>query len=216
MVTAQPIQTAPITQLPPLLNNEGYALQIAAYRKADQLVEGWNILHKRYADLIGTLSPRRSEVDFGKRNKDPKGFFYRLNAGPLTTFEEAKVLCDQIISRGGPCWVRSPEPAEGHLPKEQPKPENFRSVSAEPATTTPAAPQQTSANEPKAHIDVEALVNDKPTPPQQSASTRWEQVGDPNDQASQQPNAENEDGAAQGNAGDTPEEVPTPEDVENQ
>jgi len=212
VVTAQPMQTAPITQVPPLLGNEGYALQIAAYRKADQLIEGWNILHKRYQDLIGTLSPRRSEVDFGKRNKNPKGVFYRLNAGPLTTFEEAKVLCDQIVSRGGPCWVRSPEPSEGHLPGKKPQPENFRSVSAEPATTTPGEPQRTSANEQgKAKLDVDALVKDQAAPPQQAA-TAWEAVGDP----TEQPNADNEDGAAQGDAGDTPEEVPTPDDVENQ
>ncbi len=200
VVTVQPMQTGPISEVPPLLGAEGYALQIAAYRKAEQLISGWNLLHERYADLIGSLSPRRSEVDFGARNENPKGFFYRLNAGPLTTFEEAKALCDQIIQRGGPCWVRSPEPAEGHLPGEKAPPADARSVSAEPAGTSAAKPQQASANEPgKAKLDVDALVKNETAPPVQSASTVWQQVGGPAQESGP------DEGAANAQDGQAPE-----------
>ena len=184
------VVTAPITEVPPPLGNEGYALQIAAYRKAEQLITGWNILHQRYIDLIGTLSPRRSEVDFGNRDKDPKGFFYRLNAGPLTTYEEAKEICDKIEARGGPCWVRSPEPSEGHLPGQAPTAPARSASTAAPSgdqaaanpadTSAPSSAQPTQANatEPKAKLDVDAVVqaqgeNAKP----EKSATVWEQVG---------------------------------------
>ncbi len=203
------VQTAPITEVPPLLGAEGYAVQIAAYRKAHQLISGWNILHKRYADLIGTLSPRRSEVDFGKRHKDPEGFFYRLNAGPLTTYKEAKDICDEILKRGGPCWVRSPEPSEGHVPTDKPA-DMTRSASAK---TAPAAKQPG-----KAKLDIDALVKDETAKPARSASTTvWEQVGGPEaqDGAQQQPDQAPQNGDA--NAGSAPDQggnAPPPENTE--
>lgn len=103
--------------LPPLLDpSEGYALQIAAYRTKEQLLRGIDILYGENADILEGLEPRRSEVDFGDRSTYPYGFFYRLNAGPLKTLEEAEDKCDQLKARGTACWVRPPEPSEGTLP----------------------------------------------------------------------------------------------------
>ena len=124
VVEAEPEEEDP--SVPALLGPEGWALQIAAYRKKSELRPGWEKLKKKYFDIIGDLEPRRSEVDFGDRGgKEPSGFYYRLNAGPLTSFEEANEACKKIKERGTDCWVRPPLTAEGKLPetdKEKAKP----------------------------------------------------------------------------------------------
>ncbi len=104
---------------PPLLEPEGWAVQIAAYRKLEHLTPGWRFLSVKYADLIGHLEPRRSEVDHPYSPEGPSGFFYRLNAGPLTGRAQANGICQALQARGGECWVRAPEPAEGSLPGDQ-------------------------------------------------------------------------------------------------
>ena len=92
-------------------------MQIAAYRYGREVVKGWEELKDLYRDIIGHLEPRRSEVNFGPREETgPKGFYYRLNAGPLSGFEEAKEICSRLIIAGGECWIRPPEPIEGKLP----------------------------------------------------------------------------------------------------
>jgi Flp pilus assembly protein TadD len=107
----------PKIELPPMIEPEGWAVQIAAYRFAREVMPGWRKLHKKYNDIIGDLEPRRSEVDFGERDgKGPQGSFYRLNAGPLENFKLAFEVCQKLIAAGGECWIRPPEPAEGKLP----------------------------------------------------------------------------------------------------
>lgn len=113
--------------VPPLLGPQGWALQIAAYRKKSELMPGWEKLKKKYFDIIGDLEPRRSEIDFGDREGSPSGFYYRLNAGPLTSLEEANVACRKIREQGTDCWVRIPEVAEGSVSEQDiDKAEEFR------------------------------------------------------------------------------------------
>lgn len=103
--------------IPPLLEPEGWALQIGAYRSIERLMKGWDILYKRNIDILADIPPRRSEMDFGTREEGPSGFYYRLNAGPLKTLAEARILCDELKSRGTRCWIRPPEVSEGKLPQ---------------------------------------------------------------------------------------------------
>ncbi|VAV99098.1 hypothetical protein MNBD_ALPHA02-1449 [hydrothermal vent metagenome] len=115
--------------IPPLLGPQGWALQIAAYRKKSELMPGWEKLKKKYFDIIGDLEPRRSEVDLGEAKfaGGPHGFYYRLNAGPLTSLKEAQDACKEIRQQGTDCWVRIPEMAEGTVPDEDvEKAEEFR------------------------------------------------------------------------------------------
>ncbi len=107
-----------LPDIPPLLEPEGWAIQIAAYRKLSQLVRGWKILYGENKDILEGIEPRRSEVDFGGRGEYPDGFFFRLNAGPLATFAEAEKVCNELKARGTACWIRPPEPPEGRLPKD--------------------------------------------------------------------------------------------------
>lgn len=107
------------TGVPALLGPEGWALQIAAYRTKEELRPGWEMLKAKYFDIIGQLTPRRSEIDFGDRDTQPNGYFYRLNAGPLTSYEEARVACQEIQELGTDCWVRPPEVSEGDIPEAE-------------------------------------------------------------------------------------------------
>lgn len=105
--------------VPALLGPEGWALQIAAYRTKEELRPGWEKLKAKYFDIIGQLEPRRSEIDFGDRVQQPNGYFYRLNAGPLTSYEEARDACQRISELGTDCWVRPPEVTEGDIPESE-------------------------------------------------------------------------------------------------
>lgn len=115
--------------VPPLLGPQGWALQIAAYRHKSELMPGWRKLKKKYSDIIGELEPRRSEIDLGdaKYEGGPHGFYYRLNAGPLTSLAEAEEACRRIKMEGTDCWVRVPEVAEGTVSDDdKEKAEKFR------------------------------------------------------------------------------------------
>jgi Flp pilus assembly protein TadD len=104
-----------LTTIPPLVEPYGYALQIGAYRNLENLMRGWTILYRQSGDLLKDIPPRRSEVDHGSKDDGPRGFYYRLNAGPLKTFAEARDLCSALKERGTDCWVRPPEVKEGQV-----------------------------------------------------------------------------------------------------
>ncbi len=109
-------EDADLSSIPLLAPGEGWSLQIAAYRKASQMIRGWKLLREKYHDIIGELAPRRSEMDFGDRPEKPSGFYYRLNAGPLTSLKEATEKCKQMRDLGADCWVRAPEQDENAAP----------------------------------------------------------------------------------------------------
>ncbi len=102
-------------EVPSLLDPEGWAVQIAAYRNIEDLASGWVLLRDRYPDILGSLEPRRSEVNFGDRSPGPAGFYYRLNAGPLSGIDQAQTICHRLNELNQECWIRPPEPSEGHL-----------------------------------------------------------------------------------------------------
>lgn len=106
-----------LTEVPPLVEPEGWALQIGAYRTLKNLMRGWTILYRQSSDILQDIPPRRSEVDFGDRKTGPRGFYYRLNAGPLKSLAQAKNLCRLLRERGTSCWIRPPEHTEGKLPE---------------------------------------------------------------------------------------------------
>lgn len=106
-----------LTTIPPLVEPDGWALQIGAYRTIKNLMRGWTILYRQSGDLLQDIPPRRSEVDHGNSESGPKGFYYRLNAGPLKSLSQAKDLCSALKERGTDCWIRPPEPVEGKLPE---------------------------------------------------------------------------------------------------
>lgn len=122
-----------LKEIPPLLEPEGWALQIGAYRTTKNLMRGWTILYRESGDILEGIPPRRSEVDFGNNGSEPSGFYYRLNAGPLKTFARAKELCTILKERGTSCWIRPPETSEGKLPQSNSavKEENSKTLTAD-------------------------------------------------------------------------------------
>jgi len=120
VIEPEPVQVeAPVVDLdvlPPMVEPTGWALQIGAYRDIPALMTGMKILYSKNDDIIGTIPPRRSEVKFPDNGtKGPRGFFYRLNAGPLQSRVAAQNLCKELKARGTDCWVRPPEKSEGKL-----------------------------------------------------------------------------------------------------
>ncbi len=116
----EPAEEYELTEVPPLIEPEGWALQIGAYRTINRLMRGWTILYRANSDILEGIPPRRSEVDFGDDVKEgtPKGFYFRLNAGPLKSLARARELCTELKARGTSCWIRPPEKSEGNLPSE--------------------------------------------------------------------------------------------------
>ncbi|WP_262692563.1 SPOR domain-containing protein [Kordiimonas aestuarii] len=117
-----------LTEIPPLVEPNGWALQIGAYRTTKALMRGWTILYRANVDLLTDIPPRRSEVDFGNTEGKPKGFYYRLNAGPLKSLGAARTLCQALKARGTECWIRPPEKSEGRLPDSARKPASGSAV----------------------------------------------------------------------------------------
>jgi len=107
-------------KLPPLVEPEGWSVQLAAFRTAERLIRARELYWERYGEVLGPLPPRRSEVDFGERETPPRGFFYRLNAGPLKDMAQAREICERLKQDGADCWIRPPEPSEGRLPSDSP------------------------------------------------------------------------------------------------
>ncbi len=107
-----------LKEIPPLVEPEGWALQIGAYRTIEKLMQGWSLLYNANEDILSGIPPRRSEINFGDTTSKPHGFYYRLNAGPLKSMAHARKVCAQLKERGTDCWIRPPEKSEGTLPKE--------------------------------------------------------------------------------------------------
>jgi len=116
VIEPEPEPEVDLTTLPPLVEPTGWALQIGAYRNIPNLMRGMQILYENNDDIIGHIAPRRSEVEFSTNKVEgPKGFYYRLNAGPLKDYRLAKEICDELKVRGTDCWVRPPESSEGKV-----------------------------------------------------------------------------------------------------
>ncbi len=99
--------------IPPILERDGWAVQIGAYRTLRRLTRGWQQLQSANTDILADIPPRRSEIEYAERTKTGKhGFYYRLNAGPLKDLSQAKALCAALSQRGTACWVRPPEDSE--------------------------------------------------------------------------------------------------------
>jgi len=99
--------------IPPVLEVNGWSVQIGAYRTIRRMSHGWQQLLAANEDILEDIPPRRSEINYETLTKTgKKGFYYRLNAGPLKDLDAAKALCAELETRNTACWVRPPEEAE--------------------------------------------------------------------------------------------------------
>ena len=86
----------------------GWTIQIAAYRRSGELKKGWQILARKYEAILGSLAPSYAKVDFGNREKRPKGQYLRLLSGPMKNRAEAEAACGKLRAEGAECIVRAP------------------------------------------------------------------------------------------------------------
>jgi tetratricopeptide (TPR) repeat protein len=80
----------------------GFAVQVAAVPRADQVTGEWRRLVKRHPDLAElALQPTQSVEVPGK------GTFYRVIAGPLASKASADALCARLKKAGASCRLAS-------------------------------------------------------------------------------------------------------------
>ena len=69
-------------------------VHLASYRSRKAATRGWEILRKAHSDVLGGMEPRITRLDLEER-----GVFFRLQAGPVSSRDEADRLCAQLKDR---------------------------------------------------------------------------------------------------------------------
>ena len=97
---------APARPEPQVIETPGTAtgshvVQIAAFRDQPSAEKEFQVLKKKYPDLLGALSQDIQRADLGA-----KGIYYRLRVGPFNGKDPATKLCTELKARGQECIVR--------------------------------------------------------------------------------------------------------------
>ena len=79
---------------------EAFGVHLASYRQKESAEGGWKQLRSAHRDVLDGLEFSLQEVELAER-----GTFYRLKAGPLTSAEEARRICDTLTTRQVFCVV---------------------------------------------------------------------------------------------------------------
>ncbi|HEX6959762.1 MAG TPA: SPOR domain-containing protein [Ferrovibrio sp.] len=75
-------------------------IQLASLKDQAQAQSTWTKLHKKYADILGDLTPSYEKVEIPN-----KGTFVRLQAGPLKDRAAAQALCQKLAAKNQGCIV---------------------------------------------------------------------------------------------------------------
>jgi cell division septation protein DedD len=81
---------------------EGYKVQLASLSTKALAEKEWVILKRKHKDLLKDLS-----FSVVKADVKGKGTFYRVQAGPLPSKEEAARFCKKLTSQGAACMLVS-------------------------------------------------------------------------------------------------------------
>ena len=102
---AKPAQKPVVAKTKPktLVVDNGYLIQVGAYRSTEAANAGWARLVKANKALLGALQPVVVRADLGSR-----GVFHRLRAGPVDGPEAANALCSRLKQRKVGCLVIKP------------------------------------------------------------------------------------------------------------
>jgi len=92
---AKPVSTASL--------GTGFQIQLAALRDEASATREWNRLKNRNAALLGNLQLNLVRADLG-----PRGIFYRLRAGPISSQASAIQLCQSLAKVKVGCLVVRP------------------------------------------------------------------------------------------------------------
>jgi cell division septation protein DedD len=95
---------APAAKPAPAASGTGdFRVQIAATRDEPTARTEWERLKKAHLDLLGTFTPTIVKADLGD-----KGVFYRVQAGPIATHDQADKLCGALKQFAIACLIVKP------------------------------------------------------------------------------------------------------------
>jgi cell division septation protein DedD len=101
----KPANVAMLTPQTPAVQTErtgGIFVQIAARQQQDQALAAYAMLQQKYSEQLSSYSPTVRMVDLAE-----KGRWYRLWVGPLSSKDDAKQLCNDLMTAGlKNCLVR--------------------------------------------------------------------------------------------------------------
>lgn len=103
--------TPPVTETkaeavktPALTAADNYRVQLGSYRTENSARQGFKVLPKKLADIIGNRKQHIESADLG-----PRGVFYRLQIGPFESRVEAGKFCARLKENGQNCYsVKTP------------------------------------------------------------------------------------------------------------
>jgi len=82
------------------VKDTGIKIQIASVKSEKDAVTTWARLRKTYPEYLGKLNNFVERKDLGS-----KGIFYRLQAGPVSSTSEARLLCKKLTDLGQGCLI---------------------------------------------------------------------------------------------------------------
>lgn len=88
----EPVRVIPYEpdKTPATLPDANVAVHLASFRSRDAALRGWEMLKKKFPEL-GSLQPQISTLTLPEQ-----GTFFRLNAGPIPSVDDAKTLCGRL------------------------------------------------------------------------------------------------------------------------
>ena len=101
--TAAALPQAPAVQVPPD-PYAGFRVQVGSFRSREEAEAGWIEALANGGELLGGVGHVIAEVDLGA----DRGIFYRLQAGPLPSWDGAEGLCAELKVRQMDCFVVAP------------------------------------------------------------------------------------------------------------
>ena len=81
--------------------NVQYVTQLVAYRHAAPADRAWDMLMRKFPDILNGMNHRVRKIDLGAK----KGIFYGLQAGSFASRAAAHDVCDQLIVLNQDCMV---------------------------------------------------------------------------------------------------------------
>lgn len=76
-----------------------YFVQLASVTESDSINLTWEQMKRKNPDLLDDLEYSSEQVTVSSRT------YYRIKAGPMTTMQAAKRLCDNLKIRGSNCFT---------------------------------------------------------------------------------------------------------------
>jgi len=78
----------------------GYRVQLGSFKSRDDAIASWNIVAKKYKEIIGNSDHIIEKADLGS-----KGVFYRLQLGNFKKESESRQVCQELSEQKQGCFI---------------------------------------------------------------------------------------------------------------